>query len=507
MAINRSNTSGNRTGTGFVNLARVLQANRDNRLGDVVTEGVQGLANKNQQELASAQGQFQQDLSKNQLNTEQNVNFRTQALNDANQGKVTDENAKKFQSLIGGNYVGPTGLQDYSKLQSNADRTQQLAGFTRTPDQTKALLQKFIGRPGYTQGQQTLDSTLLGQNRDVAKNVRSAALGVGKNLNKAQNVARQEAEVARMGNAAFGKESQDLINARTQAYNADMQAKAASEQLKRDQLAVKAKEELKSVYDTNKLSQDVAKGLNITPEMDLIQRIETYGQGTFEPGRRLSDYYQFLPAQATAANVQSAEDFAKINALAKLANLNASDVNVAPYLDESQVGQFAASPLAAFAKSAYEADIGEQNRFLNTIQDRTIQTPSRYDFLQSGEVLPSEQLVTRPFNNLTPEYQELVLGNLINSQIKNNQQLMSNPVFKESVNNANNLERKLNLLKQNNIQIPNTIGDAEPYMSGYQSGLGTVDNVIKRIIDMENTNRNIALVNALRGRSRKIGIV
>ena len=199
-------------GTGYTNIQRLMAANKGNQLGSTVAGGIGQQATQAKTGLEQSQQQFstasaaeksqqQKDQEKagNIVNTAlpgtyqdtqnkakaaentttqgaptgvEGVQAPKQTLNqytpgttttgyDASQPLVSDEDTTFFKSL--GNYSGPQGLQNTAQIQAQAQQAQQLGQLGTSAGGRQALLQRFIGRPGYTQGQQGLDTALLGK--------------------------------------------------------------------------------------------------------------------------------------------------------------------------------------------------------------------------------------------------------------------------------------------------------------------------------------------------------
>lgn len=458
--LNQTNQSQQRVGSGFTNLQRVLSANKQNRLGQTVTQGVGDLANQNKQALGQAANQFQTDAEKNRLDTQENTNFRNQAIQNSRTGNIADADAERFQALQAGQYGGPKELANKSVLQAGAQQVQQLGTYGSDPNKTKGLLQKFVGSPRYTMGQQTLDATVLGQDPSVARGIRQQTVGAERSFNRADTASQAYAKELANRAQGFGQETQQQVIGEATAYDTEQQAKAAAANAQRAALQAKAKEQLTTGYldaNGNKISKDVADALGITADMEHIRRIESPAGGqwlaagtnpTFDSGRQMADYYDFDKTQASKQNIQSSADFARLNALKKLGGttLTTGDIGktVGEYADANQVGQFAATPVATLQKNAYEQDLASMKKYLNdTIggQINNVNTSVRGFEGNLGTDLYSreytaEELGQRSFDAMNPGYKDMAYNNIL-------QNISKDPAVAARIKQLNNESRNI----------------------------------------------------------------
>lgn len=241
-----------RKGTGFTNINRVLQANQGNRLGGAVTSGVQSAAQNVKTQAQKSQEKFQQEAQKNRLDTEeakgkrdeiigrfgtpasgasqtstapqQNaaVSGTNQVANQVAQANaqptsgasqapapiVSEDEIKDFTRFRTGTYAGPTGLEDYQTLAGQAAEAEQLGNLTRSTGGRQELLRRTVGGEDYSQGQQRLDTLLLGQSGTQGLNqARKATRGLESDVQAANqqagNLAQEYANRAKI----FGEET------------------------------------------------------------------------------------------------------------------------------------------------------------------------------------------------------------------------------------------------------------------------------------------------------------
>ncbi len=206
--------------TGFTNIQRVLGANKDNKLGQTVGQGVQNLASKAQGQTQQAQQNFAKDIGSavDDIKSGQKVQ---QNLSGIDFSKNSDEAANKLQEVgqdqyaqtaakLRQGYQGPQGLQDQQLLQSQAQDLGQTAQGLMSQSGRQAALQRFMNvGPNYTQGKRALDNMLLGQNNEAISQARKNAAQVAGQTNESISKAQQEAQSTGQQYNALG---QDITN-------------------------------------------------------------------------------------------------------------------------------------------------------------------------------------------------------------------------------------------------------------------------------------------------------
>lgn len=210
----QSSTSSGRNkpqGTGFTNVNNILSANQGNNLGQTIETGINNAAQGVQQGLTNAAGSFNQGVQANLLNTSQNNQNVQNTVNNASNlqaGQTIDPTQlAQFQTYTAGGYQGPTGLQNADLLQGQAQAAQQLGQDVNSSGGQQNLLQKFVGNGQYTQGQQTLDQLLLGQQQGALNQAQGNTFGLTNQANTAATNANQIANQAVDANKAFGQQA------------------------------------------------------------------------------------------------------------------------------------------------------------------------------------------------------------------------------------------------------------------------------------------------------------
>lgn len=517
--LDKTNQSQSRVGSGFTNLQRVLDANKGNRLGQTLTTGVGQLAQQNKQAVAGAQTQFQTEAEKGRLDTDANTQFRNQAIQNSRSGSATDEDAERFQALQAGQYSGPRQLTNVDALKGQAEQVQQLGTFGTDANKTKGLLQKFVGSPRYSLGQKTLDSTVLSQDPNVARGIRQQTVGVQRGVNRAASAASAQAQELANRAKGFGQETQQQAVGEATAYDTELQAKAAQANAQRAALQNKAKEQLANIYNTNTVSKDVADALGITNNMEYVGTVSPEGSSEqFNPvsAQNMSGYFQYDPTQATKQTIQSQGDAARLAALKKLSGqtLTTGDIakTVGQYADPNMVGQFAATPVATFAKDAYQADLDRQNQFLQgaavsgTISrlGEKIHGLEAEQFINQG--VPGTQQSREDI--LNRNYESLTSGNdqYIRSYLNNLAQTdpqLTNILQNAQSNNVpmNSVLQQLKANPEYAGKLPTTVSDVANTQYASQTGL---QNNINNLLEWYKAKNSLE---TLKNKNRKIKVV
>lgn len=281
-----------RKGTsGFTNLKKYIQANKDSNLANTVTSQAQSKLNSAGQQLNDTQNQFQTGLAGEKGKLQGASGEATKAINYIDTGaqapgqgqapaafsgiKPTDTfatnyakdledynkqfadsqqkqdeyNAKaneaaknSLNTLKNYTYGGPLELANQNQLASNKAEIQDFAKATGSEAGRGAILQTLFGKRGqYSGGARNLDTALLGANPDALnklRDIRSQANQYTQNLQQANQqaaagvgTARSTVDVEKAKNALAMKQLRDSLKARLEAeagaYNTAQQADVA----------------------------------------------------------------------------------------------------------------------------------------------------------------------------------------------------------------------------------------------------------------------------------------
>lgn len=296
--------------TGFTNIQNVLQANRPERLSQAVSSGISSTIGQSQQELEKQKQQFATDSQKGATGTDEEKQFASQAIADptkaAEQGAA--DRFKRFQE----GYKGPQGLGNAQALQAQGQDIAQIGQAAGTAGGRQALLQRFVGGPQYTAGQQRLDSLLLGQaGGGDLKSVRRQALTAQQNINQGQQQAQLQAQ-------QLGQQSEAFKNQLNQQLG-------QSEQQLGQQLGQRAQDRTAATQSDLDILKRVFAGGGGFSQEDADKAEEAMGRLGLDPNMEVNnaleghDFSNYItPQAATATGVATASEMQKANALAQL---------------------------------------------------------------------------------------------------------------------------------------------------------------------------------------------
>ena len=278
-----------KTGTGYTNLNKFLNANQGNQLGQKVAGNLQTQVGGVQSQLGQQKTEFEKEAEKNRLDTDANKQSRDAVIGRFSSassagGDLDKEDVNKFSQFRAGQYAGPKGLQDTSTLSNQA---QQLAGQTSnlSPSGTQELLRRTVGDGRYTQGQQRLDSLLL--DRSGIKQVGRQAQALGSDINRANLAAQGQAQALTGQAQQFGADTtaalkNSLAGLDTEAAN-QLTAAQAAETNRQAQL-----EALQRTLSGNQIAKLDANG-NPVLDANGKQVYETKLTGTTDPYARVDE--------------------------------------------------------------------------------------------------------------------------------------------------------------------------------------------------------------------------
>jgi len=295
-------------GSGYTNIQRIVQANQGNNLGKTVGQGIQQAGQQVSGQLGQAQNQFQQQTGQNQVNTDANNQLSQSVLDnpdqyvDASGAQQTANGVKgnQFSQLLSGVYKGPQTLGNIQQLQGQAADVTQMNKALGSAGGRMGLLSRFVGNPQYNSGQQTLDSLLLGksQGQDLS-NARLATAGLGQKVSGAEQGAEAQAGLQTGAAQAFGNQLRDQFGNKISGM--DTARDTNYKQLLQD-------------LQSGKLSQSEAANLGLTNGQEITSNMLG----------NIGNYVNENPLKASAQNIASTQDYARLNALRQLGGQNIS---------------------------------------------------------------------------------------------------------------------------------------------------------------------------------------
>ena len=252
----QQSTQPKRKGTGFTNLARILQASQGSKLGQAVAGGITGQAQQVQSGVRSAQEQFRKEAKTEaeKLNEEKRTNIIKTA---SETGELGENDQGLFQTFLSGEYKGPMQLANQQQLAAQAQQAENLGrlasgvGSRSGTDQggRQELLRRFAGGADYTSGQRKLDESILA--RDKEANLAAAARqtrGVAEQAQRAGLTAQAEAQQYKNLAKIFAKKTRDDILAAKEPVSNELDIQLQ---------AIKDKEDAKSKFYDN-LNKEIA---------------------------------------------------------------------------------------------------------------------------------------------------------------------------------------------------------------------------------------------------------
>lgn len=286
----------------FSNISNYLKANKNPQsLGQTISSNIQGQGQKVQSNLQSQQQDFQKNAEANR--NVFNQNLVSGALNNAAQFVQDPNQLSAFEKQRTGQYSGPKNLSDEAALNAQAANAQRMGQQTGNESGQFGLLRQMFGRPSYSQGQQKLDQLFVQSGpKDQFSQARRAVNQAG------QQVQQGEQQAGLLGKT-YGQEAQetnkqtiDALTGKTQEEYKTLDQRVAEEKAKKDALVA----QLQGQLGSGSISQDYAKKFGL-------------GAGTQLYNLNLNDYLNVDPTEANRSTIASAEDYAKFNALNKLA--------------------------------------------------------------------------------------------------------------------------------------------------------------------------------------------
>jgi hypothetical protein len=302
-------------GTGFVNLNNYLQANQPNQLANTIGGDITQAGQQANTDINSSLNQFQNDAASQNLASTANQQAAQNALTAISNGNIATNSSgavaldpsevSQFQTFLAGQYGGPTSLSNATQLQSEAQNATNLGNDVNTAQGRSALLQQYVGGPQYTQGEQTLDSALLGQNAAPLQQAQQSAAGANQAFGRASQTAQN------IGQSMVGAAQQFGQNLNTQLQN---QATGIGTQLQNtataDQTAVAAAQNqfLSALNNPSQLTAAQMNTLGLKPG-DSIYNVNLASPSFYTP-----------EAAANISNVATQNQQNQIAALGQLAN-------------------------------------------------------------------------------------------------------------------------------------------------------------------------------------------
>jgi hypothetical protein len=360
-------------GSGYTNIQRLVSANQQNKLGSTIGGGIQQSGQQVQQGLNQGQQQFKQQTQQEVGRITPEVQNLTQNVLGGDVAKAaTTDQGKQFTNLLqgqysGGLYRGPQGLQNAQQLQSQAQDVSQQAQAIGSAQGRQGLLQRYVGSPTYGAGQQRLDTLLLGQTgAPQLAQARKGALGLMTQANTQISGAQAQAQEAQ------NKFNQALQQG-TEAARNQLSGMATGLTGQLSQRAQEATEQEQKNYQslldaakTGQLTQQQADLLGVKQGDILYNLFKDKPESLIGQGM-----------QATAQNIATPEEYARIQALQQLSGGKATaDANTAlqNYLSAAKpTDAFDPTKFATTNTGQIQSQLQNAAQMYNTASGQTLQ--------------------------------------------------------------------------------------------------------------------------------------
>jgi len=312
--------------TGFTNLQQIMGASGNNRIGQAVGQGLQNVSGELKGTVSGQYGKFKTQAEQNRLGSQENTAKRQQVLGqyvNPNQPALNEQNAtnpapastaaatssetpQQFQNLAdpnqeqidmfskfrAGKYEGPSALseikgQGIDQLKQRAQELESLANLSSDAGGRQALVQRFIGGPGYSQGSQKLDTMLMGAgDQSALSKARRGLTGITQDITNKEKSAAGLADLYRNEAAKFGADTEEQLTSGLSGITSDVTARAGQYSQGMKDLSAQLGQGLSS----GALTQDAFNKLS-KPAQDYLNSI--MGKGTLASGPEAAAKYKY----------------------------------------------------------------------------------------------------------------------------------------------------------------------------------------------------------------------
>lgn len=303
----------------FTNLKSYLSANQGfnggNGLTGTINDNLTGQAQTVNSNINNASNAFNTQ-SQNAVNpvAANYQNFESGTGNGSDLNAIQNyasnaQNVANTQGVENATYTGPKSLNDLTganngqALQSQVSNYNGLVNNTNNEAGRFSLLQNMFGNTGYNQGQQTLDNAFI--NPQALGGARASA----NNLNDAYSQASAGATTAAQNNAntiqGYANNTKNQLNGTTQALGTNLQGQLTTLQGQQGTDYTNAE----NAINSGTIGQALANTLGLTNGQDIYNT-------------NVGSY--LTPAQLTAQNTTTADQYKQIGALQSLLGQNAN---------------------------------------------------------------------------------------------------------------------------------------------------------------------------------------
>lgn len=354
----------------FTNLQSYLKANSDQSPSTAISQKIGAQGQKATNQLSDYNNQFSGAVAGGSADV--NKGLVDQAIAKPTDFVSNPDNIQAFQKQLNNSYAGPNSLTDlngYNRSGQSAvsDELRQ----TKSEPGQFALLQRLVGRPQYSKGEQNLDQLLMKnspQTKQDFSNLQSQYGGLGNQYDQAEKTSAGQA-AARAADATAGNQyaHQQVQGGIDSTVNPIQQRLADYEKQRNEQYASNIAA-LKSNGQSGAIPE-AFKNAGFDPSA------LTYG---VDPA---SYTYIHQGQQANLSQAANADEYAKLNALSQLGGQQQSYI-----ASPDQVGQMAnMSPVTYDAgqltgdiakhKSAFTSDSAAAQAHINSLEQQLAALP------------------------------------------------------------------------------------------------------------------------------------
>lgn len=347
----------------FTNLQSYLNANAGNNAAAPINIKIGDLAGKAESDLQSTQNTFDQQAQAG--STDYNQDLINNAVKDPLKYAGNTDLTNQFHAQLNDTYKGPNQLQDITNYSRQPGQDiQNYAQQTKNAPGQFQLLQKLVGRPTYTQGEQNLDQLLL-QAPNAQASLNKTYDQYGQELNKfdtAETSATQQAQARAAQAQQASTAARTGVNTATSGIqdpiNAAIQAKQA-EALRDTQIAKTGISGKTNITQMDPLAQQwgiTGSTMDALPGLIPDESITNQANFTYGVDPTNSQYLSLRnPNQFNATTMTTPEQQSRLNALAQLGQTQ----NTFASNDPNTLGSMINTSPYTFNRTAYQNAVND----------------------------------------------------------------------------------------------------------------------------------------------------
>jgi hypothetical protein len=341
----------------FTNLQRYMSANQGNQLGQRVVGNINKAAEQTKQQLQTGQQEFAKQAGE-AASAFQGGQGIQEKIKSGAEGLTADEIAKA-QAMRDASYKGPQELGNIQTLKSGAQNIGQSAASTASEAGRQNLLKTMFAKQGYNTGQQRLDQLLLQGAQPTLNQARQTAGKLSREVGQADIGARTQAQNLAAEAAGVQKATRGAIEGAVTGLEQDLAGSVSAANAAREARY----EKLRSALEKGTITDQDARALGLNLKVGENFLFDAAPETLLSKG-----------ATATAENVLSAQQAARVNALRQLGG--------GGYLDqfgaEAKAGSYDPSKNVVLDTKTLEKQIADRQSSLQSAADSYNRTAQDY---------------------------------------------------------------------------------------------------------------------------------